>query len=179
MSKPPPDIEVDDLVVLILGAPGPRGERGRIEGVTRLEKLVFLIEKERKPAWLTEQADFISHNFGPFSSKIYTAVDTLAAAGLVQDSGSLAESTEDAWEAEHVIGERPSDPYATRNFELTELGRRYYDALMRDLPPTVAHELQEFKARFAALPLRQLIRYVYERYPDFTDKSIIRDDVLG
>ncbi|MCW3047309.1 MAG: hypothetical protein JWO74_1593 [Solirubrobacterales bacterium] len=179
MSSQWPEIEVDDLVVLLLGAPGPSGERGRIEGVTRLEKLVFLIEKERRPPWLTEQADFISHNFGPFSAKIYTAVDTLAAAGLVQDSGSLAESTEDAWETEHVIGERPSDPYATRNFELTELGRRYYDALMQELPPTVSTELQEFKARFAGLPLRQLIRYVYERYPDFTDKSIIRDDVLG
>ena len=147
--------------------------------MTRLEKLVFLIEKERKPAWLTEHADFVSHNFGPFSAKIYTAVDTLTAAGLVQDSGSLAESTEDAWETEYVIGEQPSDPYATRNFELTELGRRYYDALIRDLPPDVPGELQEFKARFAGLPLRQLIRYVYERHPDFTDKSIIRDDVLG
>src|SRR4051812_34877251 len=143
MPSEPPEIEVDDLVVLLLGAPGPSGEPGRIEGITRLEKLVFLIEKERKPAWLTEQADFISHNFGPFSSKIYTAVDTLSAAGLVRDSGSLAESTEDAWETEHVIGERPSDPYATRNFELTELGTRYYKALIEELPTTVSNELQE------------------------------------
>lgn len=179
MPAETPEIEVDDLVVLLLGTPGPGGERGRIEGVTRLEKLAFLIEKEDKPAWLTEHGDFISHNFGPFSAKIYTAVDTLAAAGLVHDSGSLADSTEDAWETEHVIGERPSDPYATRNFELTELGERYYDALIRELPPTVSKELQDFKLRFAGLPLRQLIRYVYERYPDFTDKSIIRDDVLG
>jgi hypothetical protein len=43
----------------------------------------------------------------------------------------------------------------------------------------VSTELREFKARFAGLPLRQLIRYVYERHPDFTDKSLIRDDVLG
>jgi hypothetical protein len=178
-SPEPPEIEVDDLVVLLLGTPGPSGDPGRIEGVTRLEKLVFLIEKEDAPAWLTEHAGFISHNFGPFSAKIYTAVDTLAAAGLVRDYGSLAESTEDAWETEHVIGERPSDPYATRNFDLTDLGRRYYDMLIQQLPPTVPHELYEFKVRFAGLPLRQLIRYVYERYPDFTEKSIIREDVLG
>jgi hypothetical protein len=172
-------IETDDLVVLMLGAPSPSGQQsGRIEGITRLEKLVFLIEKERAPKWLTENAGFVSHNFGPFSSKIYTAVDTLVAAGLLKDSGSLAASTEDAWETENIIGEQMSDPYATRNFELTERGRRYYDALIKELPAGVEEELASFKARFATLPLRQLIRYVYERHPDFTDKSIIRDDVL-
>ena len=172
-------IETDDLVVLLLGAPGPsEHSSGRIDGITRLEKLIFLIEKERRPAWLTEDAGFVSHNFGPFSAKIYTAVDTLVAAGLLKDSGSLGESTEDAWETTNIIGSPPSDPYATRNFELTERGRRYYKALLQDLPQGVEQDLSEFKARFGGLPLRQLIRYVYERHPDFTDKSIIRDDVL-
>jgi hypothetical protein len=172
-------IETDDLVVLLLGAPGPPGQpSGNVDGITRLEKLVFLIEKERKPDWLTEDAGFVSHNFGPFSSKIYTAVDTLTAANLITDSGSPAASTEDAWETENIIGQEAPDPYATRNFELTDRGRRYYEALLRELPSGVEEDLGDFKKRFAALPLRQLIRYVYERHPDFTDKSIIRDDVL-
>jgi hypothetical protein len=178
MSPSPATIEVDDLVVLLLGAPTPTGQRGRIEGITRLEKLVFLVEKELKPRWLTENADFVGHNFGPFSAKIYNAVDTLAAAKLVEDSGALASSTEDAWETEHVIGATPSDPYATRNFELTPLGERYYKALLKDLPDGVERELADFKGRFATLPLRQLVRYVYERHPDFTDRSIIREDIL-
>jgi uncharacterized protein len=145
-------IETDDLVVLLLGAPAPAGHSsGRIEGITRLEKLVFLIEKEHAPQWLSEDAGFVPHNFGPFSSKIYTAVDTLGAAGLLTDSGSLAESTEDAWETETIIGEQTSDPYATRNFELTERGRRYYDALIKELPSEAEDELAAFKARFVAL----------------------------
>jgi uncharacterized protein len=172
-------IETDDLIVLLLGAPGPPGQpSGRIDGITRLEKLVFLIEKERKPTWLTEDAEFESHNFGPFSSKIYTAVDTLVAANLLRDSESTAASTEDAWETENIIGQRASDPYATRNFELTDRGQRYYKALLSELPDGVENDLSEFKQRFAALPLRQLVRYVYERHPKYTDKSIIRDDVL-
>jgi hypothetical protein len=175
----PTPIEVDDLVVLLLGAPTVPGQPGgQIQGITRLEKLAFLAEQERKLPWLTEDAGFVSHNFGPFSEKVYKAVDTLAAADLVKDSGALAATTEDAWETEYVIGEVPSDPYATRNLELTERGRRYYNALLRDLPDAVEEELTEFKGRFATLPLRQLIRYVYERYPDYTDRSIIRDDVL-
>jgi hypothetical protein len=171
-------IETDDLVVLVLGAPGPPGQpSGRIEGITRLEKLIFLIEQEQKPPWLDEDVGFESDKFGPFSSKIYEAVDTLSAAGLLEDSGSFAPSREeDAWEAEHIIGAQTQ--YATRNFELTDKGQRYYKALLGELPKSVEEELSEFKKRFAAVPLRQLIRYVYERYPSYTDKSIIRDDVL-
>ena len=171
-------IETDDLVVLVLGAPGPPGQPGgRIEGITRLEKLIFLIEQEQKPQWLTEDVGFESHNFGPFSAKIYTAVDTLSAADLLKDSGEFSPSSgEDAWEAEHIIGAQTQ--YATRNFELTEKGLRYYKALLNELPDGVEKDLSEFKKKFAALPLRQLIRYVYERHPGYTTKSIIRDDIL-
>jgi uncharacterized protein len=173
-----PNIETDDLIVLLLGAPGPPQAAGRIEGVTRLEKLAFLLEMERKPSWLTERAEFASDNFGPFSSKLYSAADTLAAAELILDSNTLSASTEDSWEAKNIIGET-ADPYATRNFELTERGQRYYQALISELPEGVEVQLSEFKTRFAALPLRQLIRYVYERYPEYTDNSIIRDSILG
>jgi hypothetical protein len=176
-------IETDDLVVLLLGAPAipekPERPQGRLEGITRLEKLIFLIEKEWEPGWLTEDADFQSDKFGPFSSKIYTAVDTLVAAGLLEDSRALAASTEDAWETTNIIDDPFADPYATRNFELTDKGRRYYDALIRELPEDVEAGLSSFKQRFASLPLRQLVRYVYEHHPEYTDKSLIRDDILG
>ncbi len=179
---PGPEIETDDLVVLLLGAPeGSSPSTGRLEGVTRLEKLLFLIEKERQPDWLTETAEFDSDKFGPFSSKVYDAVDTLAAAQLIRDSNQLTSSTEDAWETANIIRDPgdAADPYATRNFELTDRGRRYYQALIAELPVDVEDQLGDFKGRFGKLPLRQLVRYVYERHPDFTDKSIIRDDILG
>ena len=45
MSKP--QFEVDDAIVLILGAPTKAPAlKDRLEGITRLEKLVFLLEKE-------------------------------------------------------------------------------------------------------------------------------------
>ncbi|MEY2424373.1 MAG: hypothetical protein QOI95_4440 [Acidimicrobiaceae bacterium] len=173
--------EVDDAIVLVLGAPSRIPSlQDRIEGITRLEKLVFLVERESELRDLiTEDADFRSHNFGPFSSKVYQAVDTLVAAGLVEDSASLSSTSEDAWETERVIGAEASDPYATRNLSLTARGRRYYEALITELPKDVGPMLAEFKDQFGALPLRQLIRYVYQRYPEYTEKSIIRDQILG
>jgi hypothetical protein len=176
-----PELEVDDAIVLLLGAPSKVSTlRNRIDGITRLEKLLFLLERETSLGReLSENPEFESHNFGPFSSKVYQAVDTLAAAGLLEDSAALASSTEDAWEAEHLIGTSPSDPYATRNFSLTDKGQRYYKALIEELPHGTEDVVERFKQRFGTLPLRQLIRYVYQRYPDYTDKSLIRRDILG
>jgi len=156
-----------------------RVPEGRIEGVTRLEKLVFLVEHELQPGWLTASADFKAHNFGPFSEAIYQGVDQLAAARIIVDSEQPSPSTEESWEARNIVFETNDDPYATRNFELTERGWRYYKKLLEELPEGTEEELSRFKSDFAALPLRQLIRYVYEKYPSFTDKSLIRDEILG
>ncbi len=174
-------LEIDDAIVLLLGAPGAsEQDRGRIEGITRLEKLLFLLEKETDAAhWLKEDAGFSSNNFGPFSAKAYQEIEMLTSAGLVEDSASLTDSAEDTWETENIIGEEPADPYATRNLSLTEKGRRYYKALLLELPEDAEGVVAEVKRRFGSMPLRRLIRYVYQRYPEFTDKSIIRNEILG
>ena len=90
----------------------------------------------------------------------------------------LAKNTEDRWEEVNIVGDELM-PYTTRTFELTERGLRYYAALVKELPAEAEEVLTAFKDRFAGLPLRQLVRYVYERYPDFTDRSEIRDQILG
>lgn len=173
-------IEIDDAIVLLLGVKADGSPPGEIKGVTRLEKLVFLLEKETSSTrWLDEDAGFEAYNFGPFSQKVYQAVDMLSAAGLVKDSGSPAPDESDTWEKRNGIDDLVPDPYTTRDFELTERGWRYFDALKTELPPGALDELETFKARFVSLPLRQLVRYVYQRYDEFTKNSIIRDDILG
>lgn len=171
-------LETDDAIVLLLGAGS--GESDRLDGVTRLEKLIFLLERETPVQnWITEKADFHSWKFGPFSSKVYEAADTLSVAGMIRDSASSAGTSEDRWEALNaLVDERDLDPYTTRTFELTERGRRYYDALLKELPHDAEKTLTDFKSKFARLPLRQLVRYVYEQYPQYTDKSEIRNEIL-
>jgi uncharacterized protein len=174
-------LETDDAIVLLLGAPGGKERAGYLEGVTRLEKLIFLLERETPVReWMTEKADFRSYRFGPFSSKIYEAADTLAAAGMIKDSAKKADDVEDRWESmTALIDKEDVDPYTARTFELTERGTKYYNILVGELPDNAEHVLGEFKSKFGRLPLRQLVRYVYERYPQFTDQSEIRDEILG
>ncbi len=177
-----PTLELDDLVVLLLGAPTRLKQlTGRINGITRLEKLVFLLERElpQLDAFLVESADFESHNFGPFSAKIYSAVEVLGAANLLEERHAEASSQAESWEESALIGTDHGDEYLERQFRLTERGRRYYHVLVQDLPPELPELVGQLKTRFGAIPLRQLIRYVYTRYQDFTDKSLIREEVLG
>lgn len=174
--------EVDDAVVLLLGAdPGSRERRGEIKGITRLEKLVFLLERETDARDLmTEGADFVAYNFGPFSRRVYSAVDQLVAAGLVEDSKQLSPTNEDSLEAASVLdlGDVQTD-YSTRDFRLTELGMEYYKALVEELPDSVVRQAGELRSRFSGWRLRDLVRYVYQRYDSYTERSIIREDILG
>lgn len=181
-------IEVDDAVVLLLGAPS-RGESGRIEGITRLEKLLFLLDQEGgAKSWMTEDPEFVAYNYGPFTPKVYQAVDTLASAGILDDSATSAANDSDTWEEREAIGttsaisgpsESVGNPYTTRDFSLTERGWRYYKALEKEVGPKVVRKIGELKNDFAYLPLNQLVRYVYTNYDKYTVNSKIRDRVLG
>ena len=180
MSEKQP-LEVDDAIVLLMGTPAKAPSlRDRVEGITRLEKLIFLLERETQMSeLLTEDPGFEAHKFGPFSSKVYESVEMLAAAELIEDSARISASTEDSWESDALVGAAQSDPYATRDFSLTPKGRRYYEVLVSELPEAARDELVAFKARFASQPLRRLIRYVYQKYPKFAQNSVIRDQLLG
>ncbi|MDE0268078.1 MAG: hypothetical protein OXI96_03455 [Acidimicrobiaceae bacterium] len=175
-------IELDDLIVLLLGAPTKNlAIKNRLQGITRLEKLVFLLEHETNLVdILDERSNFRPYNFGPFSEEIYKSVGYLSAYGLLNDTSSLSNNMDDAWENLNEIGDGHPDPYATRNFQLTKLGLEYYESLAEDVEQRGSYieELSAFKDRFAALTLRQLVRYVYTHYPQMTTQSQIRDQVM-
>lgn len=182
MDNSAPEFEVDDAIVLLLGSdPGRAERRGEIRGITRLEKLVFLLEQESGAAdAMTEAADYRAHHYGPFSQKVYQSLEILRAAGLIEDSAQASASNEDQTEYARVAGNDPSPaPYSTRDFRLTNDGRRYYHVLVSELPSGVTAEAGRLRKQFAGWPLRRLIRYVYEKYDDYTTNSVIRKDVLG
>src|SRR5689334_16535467 len=86
----PDAVDAGDLVLLILGAPAiHEGLDGRCNGITRLEKLAFLLEREtdfaEAAAVPTDDAGFRAYHYGPYSQKIYDAVGMLSSIGLVVD----------------------------------------------------------------------------------------------
>ena len=182
MADARPEFEVDDAIVLLLGSdPGHAERRGEIRGITRLEKLVFLLEQETEAAAaMTEAAEYRAHHYGPFSQKVYQAIEVLRAAGLIEDSAQATATNEDQSEYARVAGNDAAPaPYSTRDFRLTEDGRHYYRALVAELPRQVTADAERLRKQFAGWPLRRLIRYVYEAYDEFTTNSRIRGEVLN
>lgn len=175
------ELEVDDTIVLLLGAPSKYGHlNNRINGITRLEKLVFLIEQAGDlDAFLAETAEFEPYNYGPFSRKVYQAVETLEAYGLLVEENAYAETSDDSWESEEIIGFEEPVNYSERRFVLTDRGRKYYQSLISDLPAGLPRQVGALKDRFGALPLRQLLRFVYLQFEEFTTRSVIKDDILS
>lgn len=176
------DFDVDDAIVLLLGAkPEPPETRGVIRGITRLEKLMFLVEKESSATiQMTERLEYKAHNYGPFSQRVYQALQNLAAAGLIIDTAVQSKTDDDREVLEDAVGpDVASARYATRDFRLTPLGVRYYRALLQDIDPGAVAEIARIRREYSGWPLRALLRYVYTKYADYTSKSVIRRDILG
>lgn len=168
-------LEGSDLVLLLLAAPtSVPSARNRVNGITRLEKLLFLVEQETSvPSSVTgEKLAFIAYNYGPFSKDVYQAVEILEEAGLVREERVVDGKTIDSMEDVDVTGAVEGDEYVERRFELTDKGKLVAGLLSRH-HPDVLHQLEHIKNRYAERPLSALIRYVYTTYPESAANSKI------
>src|SRR5262245_61588211 len=80
------DIELDseDFILLLLEANERLLGKAAISGITRLEKLLFLLQNETDFEGIARFFVFEPHNFGPFSKEVYEAVDLLEGFELIQ-----------------------------------------------------------------------------------------------
>ena len=73
------------MLMMLLAAPGSRGEEGEpVQGTTRLQKLLFLMEHEAriKPT-KGKDFDFTPWKFGPVSKELYDDLEKLENLGLL------------------------------------------------------------------------------------------------
>lgn len=164
-----------DLILMLLGAPGsPRPYE--LDGITRLEKLLFLAEREGDlPPQVQSVFEFKPYDYGPYSKDVYEAAELLERFGLLKESRVYQGSGLDEMEEVLVGADREG---VERRFTLTENGRVVADELMKR-HPGVAAALKIIKERFGRMSLQQLLQYVYTAYPDTAAKSRIRRKVLG
>lgn len=172
-------IDSTDLVLLLLWAPsGSQRLQNEIPGITRLEKLLYLVDRETDVPSVVEDAfKFEAYDFGPYSREVYEAVEILEAAGLVREE--IVPSVEQLDSAEQRVMGLAEEEGGERRFILTEDGQDVARLLATRVSSSVMESLSDVKDRYGSLSLRQLIRYVYTRYPDSAERSKIRRDVLG
>ena len=174
MQKQPSQLDREDVLLLLLSALSACGTKQRVAGITRLEKMMFLLQKETAfSGKLQNKFNFEPWKFGPFSKEIYQDLDLLACLGLVEakeeELPSFAEFTEEG----KLIESEDYEPIVQKVFSLTDRGCRVAEKLKAAISEKDWAEVGQLKKRFEKVPLTRLIQYVYQKYPETTTESVL------
>jgi hypothetical protein len=168
-----------DLLIALLYAPGSSAKAGEpISGITRLQKLVFLLQQGEGPQAIVDAAKGIiykPYRMGPFSTDVYRDLDVLQSLGMLQTEKLEYLITDDDDPQPEGTGSEASERVVeSTQFGLTELGLRAGRDLFEALRRGDREGLVQFKRFFNSISLRQLLIFVYQKYPRFTTESQIR-----
>ena len=163
-----------DIIILIL-------KDNPIKGVTRLEKLVFLLLEEGGFKKKLKDGGFVfkPYRMGPFSSDIYDQVDFLMDIGILRVRTTKEEIKEDDMEREDlenhmkITGDEEIDTKSNLTYCLTAKGREIATKLEKSLSENEKNQLGMVKS-LSRTSLFSLLNYVYSRYQEFTTKSEIK-----
>ena len=170
---------IKDVMVLLLHATNARGEDA-VRGVTRLQKLLFVIEQTLS----SQQSGFYAHSYGPFSEGVNDAVQALRLAGFLQ--GTETPPAAGAPSFEEMIAtaaERagPRDQAPAEEFALSHRGHEAAERLRRS-----SRAYEQLFTRIEALRqdwdtprLEDLLERVYETWPKYTERSVIKDEIAA
>ena len=171
-----------DMILVLLQTGGktkPKDEE--IVGLTRLIKLIFLLKKETSLAKYLDDFSYEAYNYGPYSSEVFDSLQALINAGLIQTQTSVSSQyieESDRFEIQEQASSESTDIPRTIIYQLTDDGRTVATVLIESLSYEERMEVERIKRRYNSLDLKRLLRYVYEKYPASTTKSVIRNEVL-
>lgn len=161
----------DFILLLMLYA----DNKSIIIGKTRLQKMIFLYEKEchksinqhREPNLF--DFDFFPHHYGPFSKELYKHLKNLKTFGMITIENESHTEDENFIEKEtqYCIAQ---EGIATIHEEIFQTQR---------INKIEMEILDSFKKEYNGMNLNELIKLVYEKYPEYTNNSKIKDKVLG
>ena len=175
-------------LLLLLYGRGASGDLGEpIEGRTRLQKLMYLLNKEHRVVKSIANLKFEAYAYGPYRPELYDDLAFLKNMGYLtsRETGSLSsdEMQNNVITFDYLMGglqEDVPEKYETERYQLSRPGfeavEHYLTGVKEDPKlPSVLAAIQEVKTRFNRMPLRQLLRYVYTKYPEDARESVIAD----
>ncbi|MCK5023047.1 MAG: helix-turn-helix transcriptional regulator [Candidatus Aenigmarchaeota archaeon] len=117
----------------------------KIEGRTRFQKLVFLLDQK-----INMEFDFKKSHFGPFSGRLYEIIDTMKKDGLMNE-----ELVENGERSKYIYSLTPKGEEVLENTEKSVKDANKIKGEIKKI-----EEINTFS-------LENLVKYVYETYPDF------------
>jgi len=174
-----------DILIALLYAKGKQGNVGEsIEGITRLDKLMFLLSRNKYLESIVNKGyNFEADNFGPFAPELFDDIEALKHENVlaVTSSRKPVNRTEVADEdavLDPLDDADPDDDYLVNCYVLTEEGMQIGKLIWNGLTPEQRTEISRIKSTWQSKSLTELLHFVYRRYPETTEKSKIRDKIL-
>lgn len=132
-------------------------EDDSIEGRTRLQKLLFLVQKKAESGSgepIDNGYEFVAYDYGPFAKEIYDDIDRLIRRNIVSE-----------------VPKELDDGVIKYNYELTEKGEKIVEErdLLEDAPDEIKTVVEEFNDK----ELSEIIDFVYSQYPEYAENSLI------
>jgi uncharacterized protein YwgA len=194
-------VSKQQLLLLLLGLDGSKVSPKGINGITRLQKLLFLLWKEAGIQEVETGFEFKPYKAGPYSRKLYDELEFLENLGFirseVQGEASEAEAVELAeLSFEQLMGEdadpfkdvatreraTTADTFEERRFTLTQQGIDEVNKLLaKSTSKPFIDGIRKIKSKFANYSLQDLLFHVYTKYENdgWTSESEIREKVLA
>lgn len=169
-SRPADSPAMKDLVVLLLHATDSRGQDA-VRGITRLQKLLFVIEQS-----MGVDGGFYAYNYGPFDEGVNDAVDALQLAGFLRGTEASSAGPPTFEEMVASAAERSGPKEAAQIFGLNERGHEAAEQIRRSADAYEQLFLYISKLR-EVWDTSDLVERVYEAFPEYAQRSVIRDEI--
>jgi len=177
-----------DLLLLLLSAKGSTGEYNEeIPGITRLEKLMYLLLKESGfEEILKNDIHFEPYDFGPYSPEVYDLLETFREMDIVNIRTERYDTFREVID-ELLYRELEDQPIISKGtvmgvYSLTQDKGIKLTEVLKERGRITEEDIQivgRIKSKYNGLALDDLLRRVYTKYPESTKKSKIIDKILG
>lgn len=167
-----------DVLIALLYAPGATDQVAEpIMGITRLQKLLFLLWKEGKFCEaVPDLYNFQAYDFGPCMDDLYDDLEFAKDIGLVEINQVASGNEYEGGDEEAFLrdfGFQLVRKDTRQDFYLTDMGVQAGKDIFETLSDGDRERLCRIKRRFNAMPFFDLLRYVYRKYPAFAKKSVL------
>jgi len=169
-----------NLLVLLLYA----NKNEKVEGITKLVKLLFLLVEEGGFEKYREELDFEPYSYGPWSGEVFNYRETLNQIGALEIEERPVEVFDEDYlkvADEQYMEDLPPAQMRERKietFSLTEDGLKIGSVLWERLSQEEKLAITNIKEKYNHMSLHDLLKYTYSRYGEYTRKSKIRKKVL-
>ncbi|WP_457608042.1 hypothetical protein [Nitratifractor sp.] len=144
-----------------------------IVGHTKLQKMVFLFEKEIYKKYgfsnlMQNLFGFEAYHYGPYSKRVVKDLDFLNNYGFIDIKNYSLDDSTDYLE---------NDEYRKNYFEynITSTGIKYVeDRVLTKLDQFQVEALEGLKKGVNSMEIDKLLSYVYRNYPEMTKNSLIK-----